>query len=104
MIFHFQTGDVTFFDEDKEYFQKRLFPLKKLLGWESGDDDTVDVQVKIAKNKHHTGDKFESSVTILAPNGGKFHANVSADTIRKCVDMAQEKIKVQIAKFHGKKK
>lgn len=104
MIFHFQTGDVTFFEEDQEYFQKRLKPLKKLLGWEAGDEDTVDMQVKLSKNKHHSGDRFEASATTFAANGGKFHADVSADTIKKCADMLQDKLKSQIKKFHEKKK
>jgi ribosome-associated translation inhibitor RaiA len=104
MLFHFQTGNVTFFEEDQEYFQKRLSVLTKLLGWESGDEDSVDMQVSIHKNKHHSGDRFEASATTFAPNGGKFNAQVSADTIRKCADLLQGKLKSQIRKFHEKKK
>lgn len=104
MIFHFQTNDVTFFEEDRAYFEKRLLSLKKILGWESGDEDTVDVHIKIEKNKHHGGDRFEASANVVAPHGGKFYTSISADTIRKCADILQSKLKAQIKTFHEKKK
>ena len=102
MIFHFQTGDVTFAPEDQEYFEKRFLTLKKYLGWEAGDDDTVDVKIKLEKNKHHTGERFEASSTIIAPHGGKFHAEISAENIKKCADELHDKLKPQITKFHEK--
>lgn len=102
MIFHFQTGDVTFVSEDQEYFEKRFLTLKRYLGWESGDEDTVEVNIKLEKNRHHTGERFEASSTIFAPHDGKFHAEVSTENIKKCADELHDKLKPQIVKFHEK--
>lgn len=102
MIFHFQTNDVTFSTEDQEYYEKRFRALNKYLGWEAGDEDTVEINVKLEKNKHHTGERFEATSTIFAPHGGKFHAEINAENIKKCADLLHDKLKPQIVKFHEK--
>ena len=103
MLFHFKVDNVTFFPEDQDYFEKRLYTLKKFLGSESGDQDTVDVQISICKNKHVSGDRFECKINMVTPHHGNFHTEVDADTICKCADLAQEKLKNQVEKFHQKK-
>jgi len=104
MIFHFQSGNVTFFPEDQEYFEKRLIDLEKLLGWESGDADTLDLRVNIEKTPHKSGDKFVSSATLTGPKHGKFHAEVSHEDIKGCADALKDKLKIQVVKFHDKHK
>jgi len=103
MIFQFQTGDVTFFDEDKDYFEMRLGRLEKFLGWEAGDEDSVQIHIKVDKGRHQKGDRFETSVTMTSPHHGKFHAEVLEDTIQKCADILEEKLRRQIKKFHEKR-
>jgi ribosome-associated translation inhibitor RaiA len=102
MIFHFQTGSVTFFEEDQAYYEAKLSHLKKLLGSLAGDADTVDVRVTLEKNKHSSGDKFEASATVKAPKHAAFHSDVTGDTIKHCADKLEEKLKAQITKFHEK--
>ncbi len=104
MLFHFQSGNVTFFPEDKEYFEKRLLDLEKLLGWEAGDEDTLDMRVNIEKTPHHSGEKFIASATLTCPNHGKFHAEVSHEDIKGCADLLKDKLKIQAVKFHDKHK
>ena len=103
MIFQFQMGDVTFFDDDRDYFEKRLFGLKKFLGAEAGDEDSVQMHIKIAKGRHQTGDRFEGTATMTCPHHGKFYASVSADNIKKCADLLEDKLRRQIKKFHQKR-
>ncbi len=103
MIFHFQTGTVTFFEEDQNYFEQKFMHLKKMLGSIAGiDDDTIDVRIKLEKNKHHAGDRFEASSTVTSPHHGKFHSDVSAESIKACADLMHDKLKAQITKFHDK--
>lgn len=102
MIFHFRTNNVTFFPEDQEYFETKLRALKKVLGSEAGDEDTCDAHVSIEKNKHEAGERFECSATIHSPHNGKFHADVSAENIKKCVDLLEDKLFTQMKKFHRK--
>ena len=102
MIFQFHTNNVTFFDEDKEYFEKRFLPLKKYVGSMS-DDESIMVEISISKNKHSSGNKFESSANMDCPGLGKFHAETSADNIRKGADLLVNVLKKQIKKAHDKK-
>jgi len=104
MIFNFQTGTVTFLEDDQKYFEKRLHNLKKYLGNEAGDDDTVKTNIKIEKNKHKSGDRFEATVNMITPNNGNFYAKVSEDNIKKCADKLHDVLQKQITKFHGKHK
>lgn len=104
MLIQFQTQNVTFFDEDKEYFIKRFKPLEKLLGNEKGDDDSVELRVHLEKGKSHSGDRFLAKLNGVSPHHGKFYAEISADTIRKCADLLKDKLKIQFLKFHDKKK
>ncbi len=103
MIFQFQTSDVTFFDDDRDYFEKRLFGLKKFLGSGAGDEDSVQMHIKIEKGRHQTGDRFEGTATMTCPYHGKFYASVSADNIKKCADLLEDKLRRQIKKFHQKR-
>jgi ribosome-associated translation inhibitor RaiA len=102
MIFQFHTDNVTFFEEDKEYFEKRFLPLKKFIGSLMNDQSIV-IDIKVAKNKHSSGNKFESSVNMDCPGLGVFHAKVSADNIRKCADLLINILRNQIKKAHDKK-
>jgi len=104
MLFHFQTGNVTFCPEDQEYFEKRLIDLERLLGWEAGDEDTVDMRIKLEKMAQKSGDKFIASGNLTCPNHGKFHAEVSHEDIKGCADLLKDKLKIQVVKFHDKHK
>ncbi len=105
MIFNFQTGSVTFSEEDQDYFEKRFLNLKKYLGSEAGsDEDSIKVRVTIEKNKHHAGERFECRVHMTSPHHGEFHTDVTEENIKKCADTAHEKLQAQINKFHGKHK
>jgi len=104
MIFQFHTGDVTFFDEDREYFEKRFFHLKKILGFDAGDSDSIKTDVRISKNRHKTGDRFEAIATVVSPHGGRFHAEISANNIKECADKLEGKLNQQARKFHEKHK
>jgi len=98
MIFNFKTGNVTFFEEDKEYFIKRLSKIKDLLGWKAGDEDSLEISINIEKGKQLSGDRFSASATLIAPRG-KFYAEVDTDNIRKCADLLQNKLKSQLDNF-----
>ena len=103
MIFQFQTDNVTFFEEDKEYFEKRFLPLKKFAGISANQDESIMTIIKVSKNKHSSGNKFESSVNMDCSGLGSFHADTSADNIRKCADLLSSVLKSQIKKAHDKK-
>ncbi len=99
MLFQFRSGNVTFFPEDQEYFEKRLSTLKKYLGSYNHEDESVDVHVSIEKNRHQTGDRFDCSITLHCPRSGKFYTEVSEQNIKKCADTAEAKLRAQIEKF-----
>ncbi len=103
MIFHFQTGDVTFTEEDKDYFLKRFAKIEQLLGFDAGDSDSVEIWITLGKSKHHSGGRFNSSAGVTSPHGGKFHAEVVEDTFQKCADELKLKLRAQIEAFHGKR-
>jgi ribosomal subunit interface protein len=103
MIFHFKTSDVTFFDEDQQYFESKFFNLKKVLN-DNEKGDAVDVRITLEKNKHHTGERFEAQAHITCPHNGKFDAKIEAENIKKCADELYEKLKPQIVKFKEKNK
>jgi len=103
MILQFQTGDVTFFDDDKEYFQKRFTKLEQLLGFDAGDPDSVEIRVHIEKSKQSSGNRFQATANVTCP-GGKFYAETSAENIKKCADELKAKLRAQVEAFHGKRK
>ncbi len=103
MIFQFHAGDVTFFEEDKAYFEKRLIKLEKLLGFDAGDSDSVEIRLAFTKSKHHSGDRFAVVATLVCPRGN-FRAESTCSSIKQCADELQEKFKSQLEKFHGKRK
>lgn len=103
MILQFHTGNVSFFPEDQAYFEKRFTPLKKFLGSLIGDEDTVQVTIHIEKNKHKSGDRFESKAHMKAKLTS-FDARVDTDTIQKCADLLTDKLKEQIKTYKEKHK
>ncbi len=102
MIFQFQTGDVTFFDEDREYFEKRLLSVKKFLGDWAGDEDTVNVTIKINKNKHSSGDRFEAKCSMDCPHLGVVHADEEGENIKMLADLLHDNLKTQIKRSRDK--
>jgi len=103
MNIHFQIDHVTFFPEDRVYFEKRIVSLFKFLGV-SEDDDSVEVFISLSKSKSHSGERFESSVCFVVPEKNTFLAKVSAENIKKCADLLKDKLKAQIVKFHDSHK
>jgi ribosomal subunit interface protein len=104
MIFHFQAGDVTLFDEDKEYFEKRFAPLKKYMGDVAKKEvtDTITAEIKLQKLKHNSGDRFHAVGSITCKNHGTIRSEVEADNIKKLADLLHDNLKTQIRK--GKEK
>ena len=103
MIFQFKTGDVTFFDEDRNYFEKRFSKLEQLLGFDAGDSDSIEIRIQISKNKHSAGNRFDATANVSCPRG-KFYAETSTENIKKCADELKIKLRAQIEAFHGKRK
>lgn len=102
MLFHFRKNNVTFFPDDQEYFETKIYGLKKFLGNEAGDEDTIEANISIEKNKHESGERFEAHATLTSAHHGKFHSEVVAENIKKCADLLHDKLKPQIEKFHAK--
>ena len=104
MLFQFQTGDVTFFDEDKTYFEKRFEPLKKYTGsvTDKENTDTMTAHVKLEKTKHSSGDRFRAIGTITCKNLGIIRAEVEADNIKKLADLLHDNLKTQIRRSREK--
>jgi ribosome-associated translation inhibitor RaiA len=103
MILHFHTGDVTFFDDDRDYFRKRFLKLEQMLGFDSGDPDSIEIRVHIEKSKQSSGNRFKATANLTCPRG-KFHAETSTENIKKCADELKAKLRSQIEAFHGKRK
>ncbi len=103
MIFQFHTNDVTFFEDDQAYFEKRLFGLKKFLGSAAGDEDSVKVDVHLTKDKHHAGERFHAKVHMSCPHGGSFHADSDSEDIKSLADKIKDTLEIQVKKFHDKK-
>ena len=100
MIFQFQAGDVTLFDEDKAYFEKRFEPLKKYMGdvADKESTDTISTEIKLSKTKHHSGDRFQAIASVTCKNFGTLRAEVDADNIKKLADLLHDNLKTQIRK------
>jgi ribosome-associated translation inhibitor RaiA len=103
MNIQFKTGDVTFFDEDKDYFRKRFQKIEQLLGFDAGDPDSVEVRIQIEKRKQSSGNRFKATANVSFPRG-KFHAETTAENIKKCADELKRKLRPQVEAFHGKRK
>ena len=103
MIFQFKTGDITFFDEDKDYFKKRFLKLERILGFDAGDEDSVEVRIHIEKSKQSSGNRFLATANLTCPRG-KFHAETTAENIKKCADELKRKLRPQVETFHTKRK
>lgn len=103
MIFQFHSKSVTFFEEDKAYFEKRIQPLKKYLGNFSGDEDTLDAKITIEKSKVRSGDRFSAKAHVTGASGGDFYAEATAENIKKCADILKDILKIQFEKFHEKR-
>ena len=105
MIFHFHAKHVTFFDEDKDYFEKRLNTILKYLGNEAGDEDSVEVTTQIEKTKHHSGEeRFHAKAHMTCPHHGDFHAEVYGENIKQLADLLEDSLAKQARKFHEKHK
>lgn len=102
MIIQFQKQDVTFFEDDQAYFEKRLQALEKFLGNEAGDADSVKVHVHLEKDKHHAGERFHAKAHMTAPHGGDFFAEADFETIKGLADKLKDTLEVQVKKFHAK--
>lgn len=100
MIFHFQAGDVTLFDEDKAYFEKRFEPLKKYMGDVSKKEmtDTITAEIKLQKLKQNSGDRFQAVGSVTCKNMGTLRTEVEADNIKKLADLLHDNLKTQIRK------
>ncbi len=103
MIIQFNTNDVTFFEDDQAYFEKRLKDVKRFLGSEAGDKDSVKVHVTLNKNRHSSGERFEAKAHMTSPNGGDFIAESSSETICALADKIKDTLETQARKFHTKK-
>ncbi len=103
MIIQFNKNDVTFFEEDQAYFEKRLSVLTKFLGKKAGDQDSVKTIITLSKDKHQTGKKFHAKAHLTCPGGGDFHAKSDAENIKKLADKLKDTLEIQIKKFHEKK-
>jgi len=102
MIIQFNTNDVTFFEDDQEYFEKRLNDVIRFLGKEAGDDDSVVVHVTLEKKRHKSGDRFEAKAHMTSPNGGDFMAESNSETIKALADQIKDILERQARKFHLK--
>jgi ribosome-associated translation inhibitor RaiA len=102
MIIQFKTNDVTFFDDDQEYFEKRLNDIIRFLGRDAGDKDSVVVHVTLNKTKHHSGERFEAKAHMTAPHGGDFMAESHSESIRALADQIKDIFETQAKKFHAK--
>ncbi|PID70803.1 hypothetical protein CSB37_00460 [bacterium DOLZORAL124_38_8] len=100
MIIQFNTGDVTFFEEDQQYFEKRLQGITKYLGKHAGDEDSVRIEVKLSKDKHHSGDKFHGKLYMTSPHGGKFMAEADNEDIKGLADKLKKSLREQVIKFN----
>lgn len=102
MIIQFKTGDVTFFDDNEAYFEKRLQDVIRFLGNEAGDDDSVKVDVSLSKTRHHSGERFEAKAHMTSPHGGNFMAEAHSETIKGLADAIKDILERQARKFHSK--
>ena len=100
MLCHFHTGNVTFFNEDENYFRKRLEGLQRFMSRGRENSDSVNLHVHIEKNRHHSGKRFKSKATIFYP-GKVLHAEVDTENIKKGADLLNSKLKHQLEKIHG---
>ncbi len=106
MIYHYNVGGFEFDDSTQAYFEKRLGRLNKFMRkyGQSENEDTVEIKIAVDKNRHHSGEVYESRATIFYPDHGRFHAQVSGRNVTQCADLLQDKLKAQLAKFRSKHK
>ena len=102
MIIQFKTGDVTFFEEDQAYFEKRLNDVVRFLGNEAGDEDSTKVHVALEKDKHHSGERFTAKAHMTSPHGGDFMAEATSQSIKGLADDIKDTLERQARKFHSK--
>lgn len=102
MIIQFKTNDVTFFEDDQAYFEKRLNDVVKFLGNEAGDEDSVKVHVDVRKDSHHSGERFHAKAHMTSPHGGDFMATADAVSIKALADAIKDTLERQVKKFHEK--
>lgn len=102
MIIQFKTGNVTFFPEDQEYFEKKLNDVIRFLGNEAGDEDSVTVHVALEKDSHHAGERFHAKAHMTSPHGGDFMAESDSQNIKALADQIKDILERQARKFHSK--
>lgn len=102
MIIQFNTGDVTFFEDDQAYFEKRLQEIKRFLGNEAGDKDSVKVDVVLSKDRHHSGERFHAKAHMTSPHGGDFVAETDHENIKGLADVTRDILERQARKFRTK--
>ncbi len=103
MIIQLNTGEVTFFEEDQTYFEKRLNDITRFLGNEAGDDDSIKIDVAISKTKHLSGERFEGKAHMISPHGGDFMAETHSESIKGLADEIKDILERQARKFHSKR-
>ena len=103
MIIQFNTGDVTFFEDDQAYFEKRLNDVVRFLGNEAGDEDSIKIDMTVTKTKHHTGKRFEGKAHMTSPHGGDFMAETHSASIKGLADEIKDILERQARKFHSKR-
>ena len=105
MIIQFNTsGLANFFEEDKSYFEKRIGGITKYLGSEAGDEDSIKIDIKLSKDKHHSGERFHGKLHMISPNGGNFMAEEHHVDIKGLADKLKKSLRDQVTKFHEKHK
>jgi len=102
MIIQFYANDVTFFEDDKAYFEAKLNEVKKFLGNQVGDNDTAKLDVTISKDKHHRGERFHGKTHLVSPHGGNFMAEADSESIKALADELKDLLERQARKFRTK--
>ena len=102
MIIQFKNNDVTFFEDDQAYFEKRLQDVERFLGNEAGDADSVKVHVALEKDRHHSGERFHAKAHMTSPHGGDFMAEATSESLKGLADSIKDILERQARKFHSK--
>lgn len=91
--------DILVNSDHKDYAIEKISALGHL--GERMDDPSVKVKVEIKKTTTHSeGKHIECNITISAPKS-LFRAEVHANQVNEAIDLAVEKLKMQITR-HGK--
>ncbi len=97
----FHTGNVRLHDAVRAHYQGAISHLQTLLGRLHGDDDTTEVLIRMNKNKHHSGERFEVSAHLKSKKLDA-HASTKEQNLDKGAHNLYEKLKRQVIKHHSK--